>query len=52
MVTLLTLNHFLITNGYKIKQKSGWVVTEPLGGKHMVNSIEELEQYAKKRKNS
>ena len=40
---------FLLSKGYTLKEKgSGWVVKERLGGRQPINTLEELEQYAKK----
>lgn len=38
---------FLAEKGYEVKSnKSGWLVKEPLGGKQIIHTLEELEQYA------
>ena len=35
---------------YRLKTRgSGWVVNEPLGGQQLINTLEELEQYAASR---
>lgn len=40
----------LTSKGYKLRQRgAGWLVREPLGGRQPVESIEELEQYARSR---
>jgi hypothetical protein len=36
--------------GYEIQPKgNGWLISEPLGGKQQIGSLEELEQYASER---
>ena len=43
-----TAQKALESKRYKLKRKgSGWVILEPLGGRHKVASIEELEEYVR-----